>query len=108
MFFAVFIFVLLTTLSFVKAQQDLCKDAFAKNQNFAADPGDCTRYIYCEKNTTNHLVRIGYGQCNQATDYKFFNNGACTTNPASCAPQALCPPAGTPDIRVSFNPLIWQ
>lgn len=87
-------------MSFVSAQHDLCADALAKNQNYAADPGDCTRYIYCERDETNQLVRIGYGQCDQSTTFKYFKDGFCTTDPSNCAPLALCPPAGTSDIRV--------
>jgi hypothetical protein len=74
----------------VNAAQDFCAEAFARNSNYAADPSDCTRFIYCEKDATNNLIHISYGQCDQSKEQKYFVNGYCTKSNTLCAPGALC------------------
>lgn len=95
-------------LTFTYAQQNLCNDAKAKGFKWAADPSDCTRYIYCERDSANtddktNIKAVYYLQCDQSSPNKYFKDDQCLTTNAHCAEAlSLCPKTGQQDIKVTF------
>lgn len=94
-------------LTLASAQQNLCNEAKAKGFDFAPDPSDCTRYLFCERDSTNsnvdtNIKSVHYLQCNQTTPNKFFKDGTCITTDLHCQTSMdLCPPSGTKDYKVT-------
>lgn len=97
--------VFLTSLA--SARQNLCNEAKARGFDFAADPSDCTRYLYCQRdsadpNDETNIKSVYYLQCNQTTAFKYFKDGACISDNSHCQGALdLCPPSGTADYKVS-------
>lgn len=93
-------------LTFASAQQNLCNEAKAKGFDFAADPSDCTRYLYCKRDSTDsndgtNIKSVYYMQCNQESTFKYFKDGKCISDDSHCqASMDLCPPSAVKDIRV--------
>ena len=93
-------------LTFASATQNLCNEAKAKGFDFAPDPSDCTRYLYCERDSANsddetNIKSVHYLQCNQTSTHKYFKDGTCVTDDLHCqGSMDLCPPSGTPDYKV--------
>lgn len=94
-------------LTLASATQNLCNEAKAKGLDFAADPSDCTRYLYCERDSANpndetNIVSVYYMQCSQDDTHKYFKDGHCVTDNSHCPTSLdLCPPSGKPDYKVT-------
>lgn len=91
----------LLLLSHVFAQtsrpQNLCRDARERGSNFAADPSDCSRYLFCDNNGVTHTRSCAI----EAPTLPFFSIDRCVSTNHHCTPlSTLCPQQGEMDIMV--------
>jgi hypothetical protein len=102
------VFVALLTLSIISPSfsqnrpQNLCRDAEERGFTFAADPSDCSRYLWCDIDPNSQAIRrVVQLQCLDPNP--FFIENYCTSSNTHCEPiSVLCPPANQNDIMVGI------